>query len=87
MNLPPLKSLHDDSSLIQTKLNQYDKLSTDELIKSLLPGKEGSLRARTDGIMIDGHHRIKILRERGVDVDNLPREIIRKDDEHTDLLD
>jgi hypothetical protein len=29
--------------------------------------------------MIDGHHRIKILRDRGVDVDALPREIIVKD--------
>jgi hypothetical protein len=28
--------------------------------------------------MLDGHHRIKILRDRGVDVDALPREIIDK---------
>ena len=29
--------------------------------------------------MLDGNHRIKILRDRGVDVDSLPREIIAKD--------
>jgi len=30
--------------------------------------------------MVDGHDRIKILRDRGVDGDSLPREIIPKDD-------
>jgi len=28
---------------------------------------------------MDGHHRIHVLRERGVDVDALPREIQSKD--------
>jgi hypothetical protein len=28
--------------------------------------------------MVDGHYRIKILRDRGVDVDSLPREIVAK---------
>jgi hypothetical protein len=28
--------------------------------------------------MVDGHHRIKIFRDRGVDVDSLPREIVSK---------
>jgi hypothetical protein len=30
--------------------------------------------------MVDGHHRIKVLPVRGVDVDRLPREIVVKDD-------
>ena len=29
--------------------------------------------------MLDGHHRIKVLRERNVDVDLLPREVIEKE--------
>jgi len=29
---------------------------------------------------LDGHHRISILRGRGVAVDNLPREIIERED-------
>jgi hypothetical protein len=37
-----------------------------------------ALKTRPDGTMVDGHHRIKILRERGVDVDYLPREIVPK---------
>jgi hypothetical protein len=38
----------------------------------------GALKARPDGTIIDGHHRIKVLRERGIDVDGLPREMVRK---------
>ena len=40
---------------------------------------EPTLKAHPDGTMVDGHHRIKILRDRGIDVDSLPREIIPKD--------
>jgi ParB-like chromosome segregation protein Spo0J len=58
---------------------KYEKLSTQELIDSLKPGQQGSLKVRPDGTMIDGHHRIKILRDRGIDVDALPREVIPKD--------
>jgi len=76
---PALKPLHSDSSLISSKLDKYGKLSDQELIDSLKPGQQGSLKARPDGTIVDGHHRIKVLRDRGVDVDSLPREIIPKD--------
>lgn len=76
---PLLKPLHADSSLIGSKLETYDKLSDKELIDSLKPGEQGSLKVRHDGTIVDGHHRIKILRDRGVEVDSLPREIIPKD--------
>jgi ParB-like chromosome segregation protein Spo0J len=79
-NQPPLKPLHADSSLIRSKLDKYAKLSDQELIDSLKPGQQGSLKVRPEGTIVDGHHRIKILRDRGVDVDSLPREIIPKDD-------
>ena len=78
-NQPPLKPLHADSSLIDSKLDQYGKLSDQELIESLKPGQQGSLKVRPDGTIVDGHHRIKVLRDRGVDVDSLPREIIPKE--------
>ena len=77
-NQPPLKPLHADSSLIGSKLDKYAKLSDQDLIDSLKPGQQGSLKVRPDGTIVDGHHRIKILRDRGVDVDCLPREIIPK---------
>ena len=78
---PHLKALHSDGTLSKAKLEQYAKLTTAELIDSLASGQAGALKARADGTMIDGHHRIKILRDRGVDVDALPREVITKDDE------
>ncbi len=73
--MPP-QPLHPDSSLSPAKLEGFRKLPTDALIDSLKPGQPGSLKARPDGTMLDGHHRIKVLRERGVDVDRLAREII-----------
>jgi ParB-like chromosome segregation protein Spo0J len=76
---PPLNPLHPDGSLVRSKLETYGKLSDRELIDSLRPGQSGSLKVRPDGTIIDGHHRIKVLRDRGVDVDSLPREVIPKD--------
>ena len=80
MNTPPLQPLHPDSSLSQTKLGNLDKKSTQELIISLRPGQAEALRVRPDGTILNGHHRIKILRARGIDVDSLPREIVARDD-------
>jgi hypothetical protein len=73
---PPLKPLHPDSSLSQAKLNDFDKISTEQLIDSLRPGREGELKTRSDGTIIDGHHRVRVLQGRGVDVDGLPRTIV-----------
>lgn len=78
---PSLKSLHPDNSINPVKLAQLEKLSTDALQASLLPGQEGCLKTRPEGTILDGHHRIHILRQRGVDVDSLPREIVVKDEE------
>ena len=80
MSHPPLKSLHAESALSQTKLGTFSRLSSDELIKSLKPGQPGSLKTRPDGTVIDGHHRLRVLRERGIDIDALPREVIPKEE-------
>jgi hypothetical protein len=79
MSQPPLGSLHPDGSLSQPKLQEYQRLSTQVLIASLAPGQTGALKARPDGTIMDGHHRIKILRDRGIDVDSLPREVLSAD--------
>lgn len=50
-------------------------LPTEFLKDTLAPGRSDALKARPDGTMLDGHHRVFILRARGVDVDSLPREI------------
>lgn len=76
MTQPPLEPLHGDGSLSRPKLDGFRKLSTDVLIDSLRPGQSGALKARPDGTMMEGHRRVYVLRERGVDVEQLPREII-----------
>lgn len=78
---PPLKPLHPDSSLHTSKLEGMERLSTEVLLASLLPGQRDCLKTRQDGTILDGHHRICILRSRGVAVDGLPREIIVKEPE------
>lgn len=75
-NPPPLKPLHLESSLSNLKLTKFDLLSSDQLKDSLLPGNKDCLKAKPDGTLLDGHHRIVILRPRGVDVNLLPREIV-----------
>ncbi len=78
MKNPPLQSLHDTTLLNRTKLNQYARLTTAELMRSLAPGEPGSLKAREADTILDGHHRVAILRERGIDVDQIPREVLPK---------
>jgi hypothetical protein len=82
MDLPPepnLKFLHTETSLNRVKLEQFRRLSTNELKSSLAPGDPGSLKTRPDGTILDGHHRITVLAERGEDIHQLPREIMEKE--------
>ena len=78
---PPLKSLHSITSLSLAKLAEFERLPTDALKQSLVPGEKGSLKARLDGTILDGHHRVHILRQRGVAVDEFPREILQGPEE------
>jgi hypothetical protein len=80
---PPLKSLHAESFLSQAKLVAMEKAATKVLIASLVPGQRDCLKTRPDGTILDGHHRIHVLRKRGIEVDTLPREVLEKasDDE------
>lgn len=78
---PPLKFLHSQSTLNGVKLNLFRRFSTRELELSLAPGQQGSLKVRKDGTVLDGHHRLCVLAERGQDIDRLPREIMEKSHE------
>jgi hypothetical protein len=77
-HLPPLKPLHSDQSLSPAKLQEMERQTTDILEVSLRPGQPHCLKVRPDGTVLDGHHRIFILRKRGISVNDLPREIIEK---------
>ena len=56
----------------------FEKLSTEHLRASLALGQQHCLKARQDGTMLDGHHRVQILKRRGENVDALPREIVQR---------
>ena len=75
---PPLKFLHSDESLSKIKLSQMEHMTTEDITRTLIPGQTDCLKTRPDGTLLDGHHRIRILQARGVDIDSLPREIIVK---------
>jgi hypothetical protein len=76
---PPLLSLHADGSLNKGKLEKIERLSTEALCASLVPPLKDCLKTRRDGTILVGHHRIYILRQRGVDVNVLPRDVVLKD--------
>ena len=79
MAVNSLKFLHAASDLNRVKLEAFRRLSTEELTDSLRPGQPGALKARPDGTLLDGHHRIQILIERDADVNGLAREIMEKE--------
>lgn len=79
MERPPLKFLHLPESLVALKLDQMRKSTTEHLTESLQPGQPHALKVRPDGTLLDGRHRVQVLKERGVDVDALPRQVWRRE--------
>ena len=65
MDVPKLRFLHDERALTRQKLDLFRCLATESIVVSLQPGNLGSLKARADGTVLDGHHRLVILLERG----------------------
>jgi len=72
---PKLRFLHAQETLNRVELEFFRRLSTDEMKLSLQAGREGCLKVRPDGTVLDGHHRLSVLNERGEDTNGLPREI------------
>ena len=72
-----LKLIHSTETLSKTILEGLRKKSTQELIESLKPGLEEALRVKPDGRVMNGNHRITVLMERGVNVNALPREVVK----------
>jgi hypothetical protein len=84
---PPLERLHPDTTYekgsAKLSLESVRKMSTEEIIKSLKPGAESPLSVKPNGKIVQGNTRIKVLRERGVDVNSLPRTIHKPDNSET----
>jgi hypothetical protein len=77
---PPLKRIHQDTTLDSGSgkySTQYWRgKSTGEIVDSLKPGAAEPLITKPDGRVMDGNVRIRILEERGFDVNSLPRTIL-----------
>ncbi len=75
-----LKRIHSDETL-NSGSNKFDlesqrTRSTQDITDSLKPGASEPLKVKADGRIFDGNTRIKVLEERGVDINSLPRTTI-----------
>jgi hypothetical protein len=77
---PPLRFLHSTALLSEVKLAKFRAMATNKLVDSLCPGQPAALTTRPDGTVLEGHHRLAVLRERGVDIDTLPRDVRLRED-------
>lgn len=74
-NDPPLRLLHPSESLSASSLDYWSRQSTADITRSLAPGQPESLLVKPDGTVMNGNTLLTILRERGYDINQLPREI------------
>jgi hypothetical protein len=77
---PPLRRIHTDEILSKGanrfSLEYWRRRKTEEVVESLRPGKDEALQVRPDGRIFNGNIRVKVLEERGFDVNVLEREVI-----------
>jgi len=76
--MPPLQLIHSDAVYAsgpgKLSLAYWRTRPTQEIRDSLLPGQSEALRVKPDGRVMNGNTRLKVLIERGEDIDSLPRE-------------
>jgi len=76
----PLRRIHSDQTLEagsnRVALEYWRKQPTDDIVNSLQPGRPEALIVTSDGRILNGNTRIKVLEERGFDVNSLPREVL-----------
>jgi hypothetical protein len=77
---PPLRRIHDDetlrSGISRFSLEYWRQRGTEEIIESLRSGKIEALKVKPDGRILNGNVRIRVLEERGFDINGLEREIV-----------
>ncbi len=77
---PTLKSIHSKETLTsgsnKYSYDHWSKQSTDDIVRSLKPGEHEALRIKPDGRIWNGNTRTTILRDRGFDINSLPREVL-----------
>jgi hypothetical protein len=78
----PLRGIHPDATyetdrIAKQSLDYWRQQPTGTIVDSLKPGGDESLKASPDGRIMNGNTRLKILQERGYDINSLPREVYR----------
>jgi hypothetical protein len=77
---PSLRRIHADETLrsgvSRFSLEYWRQRSTEEIVESLHPGRSEALKVKSDGRILNGNVRIKVLEDRGFDINSLEREII-----------
>ena len=75
---PPLWRIHSDETIESGEsgfsLKYWRRRKTQEIVESLRSGTDESLKVKPDGRIINGNVRVKILEDRGFDVNSLERE-------------
>ena len=78
---PPLRRIHERvyerDPNARKSLEYHRTRSTEDIVESLrkVPGNREYLIVKPDGRVVQGNTRIKVLEERGYQVNDLPREI------------
>lgn len=77
---PPLQLIHSDATIesgaSRLSLAYWRQRKTEEIVESLYPGRSEALKVKPDGRVLNGNVRVKVLAERGFDVNNLECETV-----------
>jgi hypothetical protein len=65
-----------ENGIARFSLAYWRKRPDAEIISSLKPGQSESLKIKSDGRILNGNVRCKVLIERNVDINKLEREIV-----------
>lgn len=73
---PPLRRLHGDGiyehpGAARSSLAYHRRQTTEEIVQSLRPAARSPLAVKSDGTVVQGNTRIKVLEERGYPIDEL----------------
>ena len=75
---PRLRRIHAEktlrSGISRFSFEYWQQRGTEEIIESLKPGKIEALKVKPDGRILNGNVRIKVLEERGFNINSLERE-------------
>jgi hypothetical protein len=77
---PSLRRFHADetlwSGISRFSLEYWQQRSSKEIVESLRPGRSEALKVKLDGRILNRNVRIKVLEDRGFDINSLEREIV-----------